>query len=305
VHELRCICTNSRGRFAVPDFEDLPVRVGSEPPLASSSADWLGLPVSLHRLPDRQEVRDIGSHTAGIAVALSGRGKRRGQVGQRWHDLYTSPQMVEIWGAGAGWDRFQFDGEVGQVISVELSPSATARWLRDRLKGLVLQARHEHFDERLVNLIQMLWAAAQRPSSISNLYAEGLSMSLLGLLLGEYVVNQDNDVAAGRFTRSQRDRLLEFVDAEIGGKLTVERLSQVVGMSPYHFSRVFKASFGESPYAYVLGRRIEAACFALKSTPTLSVASVALSQGFYSQQHFTEAFKRKIGTTPSQWRAAT
>ena len=266
------------------------------------SAAWAGLPVALYRLPGRAAFKDLGSAVAGVAVARSGRGTRRVATGQRWHELSTAPGMVEMCGENAYWDRFEIEGEPGEIIGVELPAAMTTRWLHESSGKFNVPTRHEVFDDRIARIIHMLWDAASNQSRAGALYAEGLSLSLLGLLLDGYCEQSPKSRTSSAFHPSRRARLLDFIDAELGSNLTVERIAQVAGVSPFHFSRQFRQTFGQSPYAFVLERRIESAADELRRRPDMRVSEIALKHGFYSQQHFTEAFKRTMRTTPTLWR---
>jgi AraC family transcriptional regulator len=72
-------------------------------------------------------------------------------------------------------------------------------------------------------------------------------------------------------------------------------------MSPSHFTRVFKATFGVSPYRYVMHERIEGAKDML-ACGKLSASEVALAFGFSSQSHFVKVFRQFTGVTPRQFR---
>ena len=73
------------------------------------------------------------------------------------------------------------------------------------------------------------------------------------------------------------------------------------GMSPFHFSRLFKKSTGKSPYQFVLQRRIERAKKLLRNS-TRSLADVGGELGFSHQSHFTSAFRKQVGATPGAYR---
>jgi AraC family transcriptional regulator len=101
-----------------------------------------------------------------------------------------------------------------------------------------------------------------------------------------------------------RDRLRAIIEEQLSGDLRIERLAEPFSMSAQHFARTFKSTFGQSPHAFVLERRIEAASRALRTEPNRPVADIASDCGFASQAHFTDLFCRKIGTTPARWRRA-
>jgi len=74
-------------------------------------------------------------------------------------------------------------------------------------------------------------------------------------------------------------------------------------MSVFHFAKMFKKSTGQSPYQYVMARRIDTAKQLLRNQ-AMSVLEVSVRTGFVDQRHFTRVFRRKIGASPTAFRAA-
>nr|WP_247711907.1 helix-turn-helix transcriptional regulator [Qipengyuania qiaonensis] len=74
-------------------------------------------------------------------------------------------------------------------------------------------------------------------------------------------------------------------------------MARVTGLSPAHFSRLFKEVIGDSPYQFVMDYRVEQAKRMLgeQSRP---LSDIALACGFADQAHFTRIFKRLTGMTP-------
>jgi AraC-like DNA-binding protein len=98
-------------------------------------------------------------------------------------------------------------------------------------------------------------------------------------------------------------RARDLADARYYEPLRVEDLASAAGLSRAHFSREFRAAFGESPHTYLLTRRLERAAALLRSTDR-SVADVCLSVGLQSIGSFTTSFKRTYGVSPTAYRAA-
>jgi AraC family transcriptional regulator len=96
-------------------------------------------------------------------------------------------------------------------------------------------------------------------------------------------------------------RVCDFIQANLIQQLTLLDLGAVVHMSPYHFARLFKQSTGVSPHRFVLQRRIVRAS-ALLREPQLSIRQVGRLVGFRTPSHFTTAFRRMTGITPSAYR---
>jgi AraC-like DNA-binding protein len=98
-------------------------------------------------------------------------------------------------------------------------------------------------------------------------------------------------------------RARDLVDSGYPEPLDLEALARAAHVSPRHFSRSFRRTFGETPYQYLLTRRIERACHLLRTTD-LRVAEVCLEVGFTSVGSFTTAFRRHVGVSPTAYRRA-
>lgn len=98
-------------------------------------------------------------------------------------------------------------------------------------------------------------------------------------------------------------RAKNLADASYAEPLEVDDLARAAGLSKAHFSREFHRTFGESPYAYLLTRRLERAAALLRNTDH-SVAEICLEVGLQGVGSFTTSFKRMHGMTPTAYRAA-
>ncbi|GED84804.1 helix-turn-helix transcriptional regulator [Streptomyces sp. 6-11-2] len=98
--------------------------------------------------------------------------------------------------------------------------------------------------------------------------------------------------------RRARDRM----DREYAESLDVAALARTALMSPGHFQRSFRAEYGETPYGYLMTRRIERAK-ALLRRGDMSVTEVCLAVGCTSLGSFSSRFTELVGETPSAYRA--
>jgi AraC-like DNA-binding protein len=99
--------------------------------------------------------------------------------------------------------------------------------------------------------------------------------------------------------RRARDR----IDRDYAQPLDVPALARDALMSPGHFSRRFKAAYGESPYSYLMTRRIERA-MALLRVGDMSVTDVCFAVGCSSLGTFSTRFHELVGMSPSAYRQA-
>jgi AraC-like DNA-binding protein len=98
-------------------------------------------------------------------------------------------------------------------------------------------------------------------------------------------------------------RARDLADARFFEPLDVDDMAQAAGLSRAHFSREFRRTFGESPHAYLLTRRLERAAAMLRMTDR-SVADICFSVGLQSVGSFTTSFTRTYGKSPTAYRAA-
>jgi AraC-like DNA-binding protein len=98
--------------------------------------------------------------------------------------------------------------------------------------------------------------------------------------------------------RRARDRM----DRDHAEPLDVPAMAAAAHMSPSHFSRKFRAAYGETPYAYLMTRRIERAKALLREGR--SVTETCFAVGCTSLGSFSSRFTEIVGQTPSQYRAA-
>jgi len=98
-------------------------------------------------------------------------------------------------------------------------------------------------------------------------------------------------------------RAKDLADARYADALGVDDLARAAGLSRAHFSREFRAAFGDSPHAYLLTRRLERAAALLRTTDN-SVAEICFSVGLSSVGSFTSSFTRTFGRSPTAYRAA-
>ena len=97
-------------------------------------------------------------------------------------------------------------------------------------------------------------------------------------------------------------RAKDLVDRRYAEPLTVAQLAEAARLSPAHFSREFRAAFGEPPHRYLLRRRLERAAAMLRTTDR-KVADICMMVGLTSVGSFTTSFTRMYGCSPTAYRA--
>ncbi|MGF1909761.1 AraC family transcriptional regulator [Vibrio kasasachensis] len=125
---------------------------------------------------------------------------------------------------------------------------------------------------------------------------------LLLHLIRQYCHNTPKSIisSGGLSTVNQR-RVVDYIQANLSDSFTLNDLATLTHLSDFHFARMFKVSFGCTPHQYVLSKRIEMAK-QLLSCHSMTLADIAISCGFSSQQHLSLQFKKRVGVTLAVFR---
>jgi AraC family transcriptional regulator len=156
-------------------------------------------------------------------------------------------------------------------------------------------------DAFVTALVSELVRAHDAHSRLDRAYCETMSHALASYLARRY-----GQAAAQRRAWKLSPwcvrRIADYVDAHIGCEIAISDLARLVGVSPGHLHRAFRATLGMTPLSYIHEKRIERASVIL-ATEDVSIADVALRVGFLSAGHFSRTFRRLTGVHPSKFHA--
>jgi len=285
------------------DLSELPHSNDPTLVLAHSPSSTSCLPVVVTGIPSEAELTNDFHPVARLFVAHGGRGRRWYRQGGQLHSMRTEPGMMELYEKGLLFDHCQWSGEAGRCVLVEFDDADVQAITHGDMRTLALRTQHEVFNSQVSQIVFELAGEALASHPNGQLYAQGLSVALLGLMGTNYSATPRRlPLHSGRLGAVQQKRLLDLIDAELDSNLSLGRLADEVGLSPFHFARLFKATFDLTPHAYVLNRRLSAAIRALQEDHGRSIVDIAIAFGFASQSHMTELMRRKFGATPREVR---
>jgi AraC family transcriptional regulator len=159
-------------------------------------------------------------------------------------------------------------------------------------------------DDKLLTETVLALAADVRAGLPSGpLYGECLGAALVAQLARKLPGARERAARGKGLPPKTLRTILDFIEADLEGDLSLHRMAGLARMSLDGFIRVFKQSTGIPPHQYVLRKRVERAQ-ALLGKSELSLAEVALRAGFADQSHFTRIFHRLTGVAPRQYRHA-
>ena len=220
-------------------------------------------------------------------------------------DFHFRPHEIIITPAGmaSGW-RWH---SRSKVIVITLDPEKLERFAHTELGVLLtsvqLREQPQFTDPDLCQAGVLLKDALECRELGSDIVFESLARIFLVKLIQRYGERREVPEIGSGFTAQRYKRVLDHVAEHYGRTLAVEELAREAGLSPSHFSRLFKETLGQSPHRFVMDYRVEQARKML-ADPDLPLITIALRCGFSDQAHFSRTFKQHQGATPTAYRAA-
>lgn len=145
----------------------------------------------------------------------------------------------------------------------------------------------------------------QNETSAGSLLIGTLASSLAARLVQKYATASSAQSCPRRtvqgLDRRRLLRVLDYIEANLEGDLSIERMAAIACLSRFHFARSFRQAVGQSPHRYVSAKRLERAK-ALLMHGDRPLVDIALALSFSSQANFARAFREATGLAPGQYR---
>ncbi len=282
--------------------------------LLFSSADrgWAGLTAAIFRhgrgsLSWKNIQPDLE-----ICVDLRGNRSVVTRTGGRTVDR-TVAERGSIWMSPAGLqeDVLDISDTLPEVLHLYLppthfSPSSLGVDLDQTVIGS-LRFEHSFQDALLAEMAYAISSELRNQTSTGRLLVESLASGLAARLVQKYVsaspAHARTLAAQEGLDRRRLSRVLNYIEANLEGSLTLDELASIACLSRFHFARAFKSAIGQSPHRYVSAKRLDRAKALLKGDR--SILDIALALGFSSQANFSRAFQQITGQAPGRFRRNT
>jgi AraC family transcriptional regulator len=223
----------------------------------------------------------------------------------------TVAERGTIWLSPAGLreEIIDISDPVPEILHIYLpssafSPSSLGVDLDQSVIGS-LRYESSFQDPLLAEIAYAIASELRTQTSAGKLLAEKLASTLAARLVQNHINPSSARgfprVAPEGLDRRRLSRVLDYIEVNLEGDLTVDRLASIACLSRFHFARAFKAAVGRSPHRYVSAKRLERAK-ALLIHGDQSLVDIALTLNFSCQANFTRAFRQVTGQTPGQYR---
>ncbi|MEM9671669.1 MAG: AraC family transcriptional regulator [Bacteroidota bacterium] len=266
-----------------------------------STLSWEGFTVEKHLLsPGELPEHTILDHRLTITTGKTPVNFEFREKG-KWRQVKLVPgsfsmQNHEDLGTPRWLNEFEF---LAIAIKPEFYKKITAAEVDHRLIELITQ--RGQLDSHVQQFSNLLGRELIHNGGNGRLYGELLSMSFAMYLLNNYSSSEKKITEPkGKLFGLQIKNLLDYTASHLDQDISLETLASQVNLSPFHFAKSFKRTTNVSPHQFVLNFRIEKAMEMIKNK-SQTLTEISHQVGFYDQSHFTNSFKRVVGTTPKKY----
>jgi AraC family transcriptional regulator len=216
--------------------------------------------------------------------------------------LHRLNQKLTLVPAGHQFHGWQVPRTLTRVTHFYIDPQHILANPDLRFAQTEFKPRLFFFDQGLWETLQKLKTHAENPDRWPQGYADALSLVLVHelLRLNNGVASTQQSVRGG-LAAWLKKRVAEYIEEHLSDGFSLSALAALADLSPFHFSRSFKESFGLPPHRYLAARRIDRAKDLL-AQPNISVTEIGAQLGVRETSSFSTAFHKHTGITPTAYR---
>ena len=277
----------------------------SSPILSSQAQGWENIRVEQFQLPPGEVHCDCSDeHLIHLSLAPRPIHLVQVQAGKTYRGLYQKGDLSIVPVQVPIFARWEEDDSYLQIrLAAEFIQNLARESLAVKADSLELRSEYRTRDPQIEAIAMLLLAELNQPATGSKLYVESLTNLLAVHLLRQYTAtNLQLPSYEGGLPERQLLQVLDYINDHLEQEIRLANLAQLLDMSQFHFSHLFKQSIGVAPYQYLLQQRVERAKQLLKQTDQ-SIMNIALLCGFNSHSHLSKQFRQLTGMTPKNYRS--
>jgi AraC family transcriptional regulator len=271
---------------------------GLSPLLSNSQSKSNELIIERYEIEGRVTTPRVGFENQHL-VAINWKGQVK-EIGGAFRSI-SAPRAIQIFPVGLAVEAQILSGV--EFTNLSLKPAFLRRVAceTDLPNRCELVPQWGIRDEQIEGLAFAAESEIRSDGRAGNLFIESLATALAAHVLARFSSQRvELRQYRGGISRTQVGRTEDFIEAHLGEDFGLAELAANVGMSRYHFCRLFNQSTNLSPHQFVIRRRVERAQQLLKDH-RLTMAEIATNLGFSDQSHFARVFRRLVGTTPKRY----
>jgi AraC family transcriptional regulator len=278
------------------------------PSYSSSGLGWTSLSASVQHEFAFQAESDPGRHHL-LVFHRSGGARVSGYAGDKAVRRNVPAGGIYFWPADHGFSvNLESTVETMHLyLHGDVFEQCVREWTDEGAKGIQLLPEMGVQDALLLEIGTEVSRLMEAKAEGVELYIDTLAVAMAERLISRQFkrsVSWQGKLNSPALSPVRLRAIEEYVGANLGEEIHLSQLCILAGMSASNFVRRFTAAQGQSPYQFVLSRRIESAKRLLSQTDQ-SIADIALDCGFTHQEHLTNTFRRRVGTTPAAYRRAS
>jgi AraC family transcriptional regulator len=276
---------------------------------SSEGTAWSGFRLERHEVGPVGRLQDFAVPDNLLGLCVGGSAELTIGAGPHAERRVAQPARFVLLAAGDEQAPIEWLG-MRETLYLSMDGDQVDRLLGPEARGpgsqgaIHLKPQYATEDRQVTRLMLNMVEEVIAGCPAGRLYGEALSVALADYLMITYG-RDDRAVArpGGRLSRAMAARVVDYMRAHLDRNVSLGELGELVGLSPHHFSLVFKNTFDTTPHRYLLQQRVEKAKLLLASGRQ-SIGEAALEVGFSNQSHFTRMFRRLSGETPRAYRQA-
>ncbi|HLO86087.1 MAG TPA: AraC family transcriptional regulator [Nostocaceae cyanobacterium] len=281
--------------------------VPRSPVISSYDAHWQGIYLEYHLQPGHETPEhSFQQHAIAINVSPEAHKVERVLDGQLKIEQMFPGDIAVIPASSYHLARWESEGE---FILLSLDPNFFNQVIIESvgLQQVELIPQFATSDPLMQQIGLTLKSELKSEGVGSRVYVESLTNTICIHLLRHYSTYSTipHQASQGKgLSQWKLRQVVAYIQNNLNQDLSLAEISATAGMSMYHFSRLFKQSTGLAPHQYVMNCRIQEAKKLLTTTEN-SIEQISQLVGFQNQSHFTNVFRKLLGTTPKVYREQT